>query len=301
MCGAYVEISDETGVWAYYVRFQDLPRGEWRKLQQEGRILKAYPGPGRSPRPVFDDDYRLLEQADLEKEAGTLPHFPPRYNIRPTDAAPIIINPDGNRRVVLGQFGLIPGWWSQPKPPAKYFNARAERLTKAGRDEPGRPTMWEPLVGTQRCIVVTSGFYEWPEKGRGKPPLYIHREDSPFVSMAGLFNVWHSRAEQRQVMSFAIVTSEPNSFMKPIHDRMPVVLPDREAEALWLDPATDRPDDVLHLVRPLEWDGFTSRYVNPLKRGAASMEMLDPLDEQAATASADITVTPSETAPRLFD
>ena len=300
MCGAYVEISDETGVWAYYVRFQDLPRGEWRKLEQAGRIIKAYPGPGRSPRPIFDDDYRLIEQADRDKEAGTLPHFPPRYNIRPTDTAPIIINPDGNRRVVLGQFGLIPSWWKQPKPPSKYFNARAERLTSAGRDTPGKPTMWEPLVGTQRCIVVTSGFYEWPKKGRGKAPVYIHRKDAPFVSMAGLFNVWSDRAAGRQVMSFAIVTSEPNSFMKPIHDRMPVVLPDREAEALWLDPATDKPDDVMHLVKPLEWDGFTYHRVNPLKRGEDRMEMLEPVTGEAETPVVQ-SVTPPETAPRLFE
>jgi putative SOS response-associated peptidase YedK len=300
MCGAYVEISDETGVWAYYVRFQDIPRGEWRKLEQSERIIKAFHGSGRSPSPIFDDDYRLIEQADREKEAGTLPHFLPRYNIRPTDTAPIIVNPDGNRRVVLGQFGLIPSWWKQPKPPSKYFNARAERLTSAGRDASGRPTMWEPLVGTQRCIVVTSGFYEWPEKGRGKAPVYVHRNDTPFVSMAGLFNVWDDRASGRQVMSFAIVTSESNSFMKPIHDRMPVVLPDREAEALWLDPASDNPSEIIHLVEPLEWDGFSYHRVKPLTQDGDNMKMLEPVAD-GGEPLLDQTPKQQQSAPRLFD
>ena len=179
------------------------------------------------------------------------------YNIRPTNTVAAIANPGGERQLELMRWGLIPFWWKQADPPKfATFNARDDKLTSG---------TWREPVKRSRCLVPAHGFYEWTgPKGR-RVPHYIHRIDGEPFAFAGLADTWTTPATGELVRSCSIITTSPNEFMRAIHNRMPVVLPDSEAEALWIDPETTRLEDVTHLVSPYEWAGMTEHVVAPLR------------------------------------
>ena len=84
-------------------------------------------------------------------------------------------------------------------------------------------------------------------------------------AFAGLADTWANPGTGEVVRSCSIITTSPNEFMKPIHNRMPAVLPDTEAETLWTDPGTARLEDIKHLVSPYDWEGMTEHLVAPLR------------------------------------
>ncbi|MEX0761798.1 MAG: SOS response-associated peptidase [Dehalococcoidia bacterium] len=173
---------------------------------------------------------------------------PPRssYNVAPTQTIPVVTNVDGQRRLELMRWGLIPSWWKQVDPPKSSFNARDDRLTGRG--------MWSGPFRRRRCLVPANGFYEWTGEKGSRRPLFIHRRDGDLFAFAGLFDTWVS-PEGSMISSCAIITTSPNSLMEPVHNRMPVIL-DEEQEAVWLDPLSDRPQDLLRHVQPREWPEF---------------------------------------------
>jgi putative SOS response-associated peptidase YedK len=218
MCGRYVLVESEDGVRTMFIRSQDLSRSEWERLEREGRVLETTPP---TKRPVFT----------------------PRYSVRPTDVMPIVTwDAGGRRQVESARWGLIPSWWKEPKPPRMAtFNARAGSLASSG--------MWRGPFKRSRCLVPANGFYEWPVKGKGKPPVYIYRKDRRMFPFAGLADTWVSPETGEAVRSYTIITVEPNELMRPIHDRMPAMLDD-EAVALWMDPLTEDPARLEAVLRP---------------------------------------------------
>ena len=207
---------------------------------------------------------------------GEIAHILNNYQVRPTNNVPVVTSEDGHRRIEVARWGLVPSWWrDSDKFPPTAFNARSENLSSG---------MWRGPVSRSRCLVPATGFYEWPVKGKGKPPVYIHRKDGQLIAFAGLSDVWQNPTTGEAVRSCAIVTSAPNEFMAPVHDRMPVLLTDTEAEALWLDPASKKLDDVAHLLRPLEWEGMTRHWVRPLSSSLDGPELTDPAPEQPVLA-----------------
>ena len=85
--------------------------------------------------------------------------------------------------------------------------------------------------------MLADGFYEWRKDGKEKIPSYIFLKSREPFAFAGLWETWKS-PERESVRSCTIVTTKPNEFIGPIHNRMPVIL-SRETEALWLDPMTE--------------------------------------------------------------
>ncbi len=158
-----------------------------------------------------------------------------RYNIAPGQFTPIIIDRDGDMKyeVVLGRWGLWPHWTKDEKIANRLINARGETI-----DE--KPT-FKTSFKSKRCLVPASGFYEWQKKdvrkGEPRTPYYLRLTDSKVFSMAG---IWESReyAEGIELITFTIITTEPNEEVSKIHDRMPVIL-EQEEEKLWLDPKAD--------------------------------------------------------------
>lgn len=179
----------------------------------------------------------------LYRLTDTRPNIQPRYNIAPTQSVPVIrLGRDGQRELAILRWGLIPAWAKDETIGYSTINARAETVaTKpAFRDAYRR----------RRCIVPASGFLEWRQEGRGKQPYHFHRKDDRPLSLAGLWERWTRGAEP--VESFTIIVTDANAAVRPLHERMPVVLADDALDA-WVDP-TAQPDKLAALLQPAEND-----------------------------------------------
>lgn len=156
----------------------------------------------------------------------------PRYNIAPTQFAPVVrvVGVDGKRELAMCKWGFIPSWAQDSTIGNRMINARAETAAE-------KPAFRQAMK-RQRCIVPCTGFYEWKVvdptvKKPTKQPYYIRRRDEGLLALAGLWDRWRSpRGEE--IVSFAILTTEPNALMRELHDRMPVILP-RDEYGRWLE------------------------------------------------------------------
>ena len=123
------------------------------------------------------------------------------------------------------------------------------------------------LFRSRRCLVVADGFYEWQQRGRTKQPIYIVLKSREPFGFAGLWDSWTS-PDREEIKSCTIITTEANDILKPIHDRMPVILT-RDTEAIWLDPTIQKPATLLPLLTPYPADAMepypVSRAVNSPK------------------------------------
>jgi len=163
----------------------------------------------------------------------------PRYNVAPTQTV-IVVSDDGTRHLAEMRWGLIPSWAKDPAIGNRMINARAETVAT-------KPAFRFALL-KRRCVIPADGFYEWRPLGRRKQPVYIALKSREPFAFAGLWESWMS-PEGEEVKSCTIITTEANELLKPIHDRMPVILT-REAEAVWLDPTIEDPERVLCLLKP---------------------------------------------------
>ena len=179
----------------------------------------------------------------LFETANPVPNAPPHYNAAPTqDLAVVRYNPQSRERALdLLRWGLVPLWAKDPSIGARCINARAEGIeTKpAFRDAFER----------RRCLVPADGFYEWQKQGGKTQPYAIVPQEGAIFAFAGLWERWKNPADGSILRSFAIVTGLPNPLCRPIHERMPVILP-KAAWPLWLGEAEASPDELLALLPP---------------------------------------------------
>jgi putative SOS response-associated peptidase YedK len=143
----------------------------------------------------------------------------------------------------------VPSWAKDVSVGNRMINLRADTVKgKAG---------FRKTLGKRRCIIPADGFYEWKNmgKGRKKQPFFIRSRDGKPLALAGLWEVWKDREQQdaEWLKSCTIITTEPNALLKPIHDRMPVVLPP-ESWDTWLDPANDDVESLEKLLVPAPED-----------------------------------------------
>jgi len=150
----------------------------------------------------------------------------PSWNVAPTDRVYAVAEHQGDRLLGTFKWGLIPWFAKEARMGARHINARAETITEKAA--------FKKSFQNRRCIVPADGFYEWERKDGGKLPHFIHRQDRSPLALAGLWASWRDERGER-VTSCTIITTEPNSLLAPIHDRMPVVLPFDTWEQ-WLDP-----------------------------------------------------------------
>lgn len=166
-------------------------------------------------------------------ESLQLPPSPPseRYNIAPTQHILVIRTaPDtGRPEWAMLHWGLIPFWSKEPKTKHILINARAEGIET-------KPSFRSPFRH-RRCLVPASGFYEWRHDGAGKQPFFVHPVAAQVFLLAGIWDHWQGQ-EGEVIESVAIITTTANELMQPIHDRMPVVLEEKDLAA-WIDPGTD--------------------------------------------------------------
>ena len=159
------------------------------------------------------------------REEGKVYDILPRYNAAPMQQLPVIAIREGELRIQLMQWWLVPHWAKEPVTKFSTFNAKSETVDTKG--------LFLPYFKGSRCLVPASGFFEWQKKGAAKQPMYITLNTGPMLFLAGHFSVWRS-ADGKELPTFTVLTTEPNALMKPIHSRMPVILEERDFPQ-WLD------------------------------------------------------------------
>ena len=179
--------------------------------------------------------------ADILKEFAVdkvLAESTPSYNITPSQRVSAIIKDDSNCLVQF-QWGLIPSWSKDPSIGSKMINARSETLSE-------KPSFKSSLKN-RRCLILANGFYEWKKEGKYKSPFYIHLKSKKPFGFAGLFDKWIS-TEGEEIKSCTIITTESNELLKPIHNRMPVIIP-KDKVALWLNPTIQNEKQILPVLK----------------------------------------------------
>jgi putative SOS response-associated peptidase YedK len=207
--------------------------------------------------------YTLTSPGEVVAEIFELvdvPPIPPHYNLAPTQEAAVVrvAGPGAPRTLDWLRWGLIPAWASDPAIGNRMINARAE----SAADKPA----FRDSFRRQRCLVAADGFYEWRKlDAKTKQPYLIRRQDRLPFAFAGLWSAWRGAAADRPLATFTILTTSPNELLRPLHDRMPVIL-DRRDFAAWLDPANRDTAALQALLAPAPTAGWeavaVSRAVN---------------------------------------
>jgi len=184
----------------------------------------------------------------LFETVNPVPNAPARYNAAPTDTLAVVrYNPKTSQRSLdLLRWGLVPLWAKDPSFGPKCINARSETVATN--------KIFREAFERRRCLVPADAFYEWRKIGGGKPVPYAVAPREGMFAFAGLWERWRNPADGSILRSFTIVTGPANSLCRPIHERMPVILP-QEAWPLWLGEAETTPEQLLALLHacPEEW------------------------------------------------
>lgn len=162
---------------------------------------------------------------------GRPPDVRARYNVAPMTDVPIVrLNADGERELVRVRWGLVPRWAKDTSIGNKLINARGETIAE-------KPS-FRMAYRRHRCLLPADGFYEWRAAGgehARKQPLHIGMKDGALFAMGGLYERWLS-PEGEVLDTCTIVTTPANELLRPVHDRMPMIVAARDY-GRWLDPA----------------------------------------------------------------
>ena len=174
------------------------------------------------------------------------PDLAPRYNIAPgQDVAAVVPDPRSDGRLLRTfRWGLVPPWSPDPRIGPKLINARSETV----RDKPA----FREAFARRRCLVPVTGFYEWRKGDDGSQPFLVRRRDADVFALAGIWERWEYPGGQA-VETCSILTAPANATMRPIHHRMPVIVPEADWR-LWFDLAPERREAVAKLLRPAPAD-----------------------------------------------
>jgi putative SOS response-associated peptidase YedK len=198
----------------------------------------------------------------------TAPWITPHYNITPTQSI-LTVRADDNglRQGVLMRWGLVPSWAESLSGPPR-FNIRSETVAE-------KPAYRDALK-SRRCLVPADGCFEWKAEGKEKVPHYFTRSDGDFLAFAGLWERWEG--DGQVVESVTILTTGANELVRPLHDRMPVILP-AEVHALWLHPTRKDLDQLRELLVSFPAEAMAVYPVGSLVNSAKndSPQCIEPL------------------------
>ena len=243
---------------------------------------------------VTTDPAKLAEKIKAIDEAtGTVPDGPaPNYNVAPTATIATVVTrhaePDDQptRRVRLMRWGLIPPWakaGADGAPEGKgplLINARADKVTSS--------PAFRSSAKSKRCLIPMDGYYEWRVNANGsghkspKTPFFMYREDGEPLFMAGLWSVWRPKDKEdaAPLLSCSIITTDAPGELAEVHDRMPLVVPERDWDR-WLNP--DAPVDEELLTRPPDVSGIRMREVSTLVNSVRNNgpQLLEPVERES--------------------
>jgi putative SOS response-associated peptidase YedK len=202
----------------------------------------------------------------------------PDYNIAPTRNVIAVVerhprdddgtpDPDTTvRSLRVMRWGLVPHWAKDPSVGSKMINARSESAAT-------KPAFRKSMA-SRRCILPADGWYEWRRDGKVKQPFFTTRKDGASLAMAGLWTVWHDKADpdSEPLVTCSVLTTDAVDQLAEIHDRMPMLLaPDQWAA--WLDPDSDDPSA---LVGPPSQDLLGALELRPVSTAVNSVRNNGP-------------------------
>ncbi len=203
----------------------------------------------------------------------TLPPSVPRFNIGPMQSVPLVFQDGSDRRAEMAKWGLVPYWADDPSIGSRMCNARGDTVAE-------KPA-FRSAFRSRRALMPAEFFFEWQvvAGSKTKQPWCIALEDGEPFAFAALWERWRAKGnpDADPILTCAVITTEPNATMAPIHNRMPVILRGDNFEQ-WLDPATTS-EQARTLMRPYEgamhaWK--TSTRVN--KIGNEGAENIRPIE-----------------------
>lgn len=215
---------------------------------------------------------RYAQRTDAKKLAkefkvAEVPSVEPRYNIAPTQEVLAVSETGDGREMRFFKWGLVPSWAKDTSMGARLINARSETVAE-------KPSFRQAFK-QRRCIIPADGFYEWQRSEGSKRPFFFRMRDERPFGFAGLWERWEGE-DGRVINSCAILTTEANEVLRPVHDRMPVILHPDDYE-LWLDGDSRKLDLVKEMLRPYPAEEMTGYSVgvsvnSPRSQGARLIE-----------------------------
>lgn len=184
---------------------------------------------------------KMDDLLDYFQISGPAPALAPRFNIAPSQEVAAVRVEEGERRLALLRWGLIPHWADDPRIGNKLINARGETVHKL--------PSFRSAFRKRRCIIPARGFFEWQTQGKEKQPFFIYRQDDAPLALAGLWERWSDERSGQDLESCTIITTEANSLVGRLHNRMPVIL-EPEDFKLWLPPTESSQETLSSLLRP---------------------------------------------------
>jgi len=165
----------------------------------------------------------------------------PRYNIAPTQEHFVLISEYERRKVLRARWGLVNSGAQDNLRAAQCINAMAETVEVRAS--------FRDAFRKRRCIVPADGFYEWVGSKRDRKPIWFHARDGGLLFFAGLYEKWSPQLGQTEI-TFTIITCAPNAVTRPIHNRMPVILPRTKAHEDWFNPGEPEAMSLKRLLIP---------------------------------------------------
>ena len=170
---------------------------------------------------LLRDELKVRQRFCIEHE---IQNFSESYNVAPGQDVLAVIFDGKKRRAGYLRWGLVPSWAKDEKIGYKMINARSETIDEK--------VSFKRLLGRKHCLIVADSFYEWKKEDGQKTPMRIQVPDQELFAFLGLWDKWEHR--NGSLFTCTMLTRESNAFMKPIHHRMPIILPEK-AEAAWIE------------------------------------------------------------------
>ncbi|KAL5794591.1 hypothetical protein ACOSP7_003185 [Xanthoceras sorbifolium] len=205
-----------------------------------------------------DDIPRACNRTGAPVGTINMDRYRPSYNIAPGSNLPVVRRADGSDGdgflLHSMKWGLIPKFTKKTEKPDFYkmFNARSESITEK--------VSFRRLLPKNRCLVAVEGFYEWKKDGSKKQPYYIHFKDGRPLVFAALYDSWES-SEGEILYTFTILTTSSSSALQWLHDRMPVILGNKESTDTWLKGSSSSKFDMM--LKPYEGSDLVWYPVTP--------------------------------------
>jgi putative SOS response-associated peptidase YedK len=182
---------------------------------------------------------------------GEIPNWPVYYNAAPTTALPVVLQgKEGERKLALVRWGLVPWGCNDGKHSYSTINARAESVRSSA--------FYRDRFENRRCIVPASGYFEWTGPKTDRQPHYFTRADGTPMALAGLWDRWRGADTSEAKETFTVITTEPSKFVAQFHNRMPLILEPDTWDA-WL---SGDPETAAALMKSANERVLNSRSVN---------------------------------------